>query len=110
MKAQKRSDSIALIFLSLQPQTELVVETTPRPPYFRERDVVSITEETGWGLGSVRTGAVYIFPPGFEPWIIQHVAITRTNWATPAATTEHYRHVKVKGSIYRPKAQGGVEV
>ena len=55
-----------------------MVNSTPRPLYPRERDLVHIVQEAGWAPGPVWTGEENLAPT------VQHVASRYTDYAIPA--------------------------
>jgi hypothetical protein len=63
MKAQAVSSSTLSLTSALE---EWVVNPTPRPPYFRDRDRVPMVQKAGWAPVSVWTGAGNLAPTGMR--------------------------------------------
>jgi hypothetical protein len=64
--------------------TALVVNTTPRPLYLRERDPVPIVQEAGGPQGQSGRVRKTSPSPGFEPLTVHPVTSRYTDWAIPA--------------------------
>ena len=60
-----------------------VVNTTSRPLYPRERDLVPIAQEAGWDPGPVLTGAENLAPPVFDPQTVQPVGGSYIDYTIP---------------------------
>jgi len=56
-----------------------VLKVPSRPLFPQERDSAGIEQEAGWAPEPVWTGANYLGPPGFDPRIIQTLAIPYTD-------------------------------
>ena len=61
-----------------------MVKATSRPLYLRERETVSIAQESGWAPGSAWTGAENLAPLGFDPRTVQPIASRYCDYASPA--------------------------
>ena len=84
-KVQSRARGIDPIFLWPQrARWGWVDNATLWPLHPQERDWVPILQETGWALNLVWMGVWKIVPSTvFDPWIVQPVASSYTNWSIP---------------------------
>ena len=83
--ACRGSRGIALPFHDHGTRRGWGVSVTPQSLFTPGKDPVPIVQEAGWARGPVWTGAENFAPPlGFDPWTVQPIASSYTDWAVPA--------------------------